>query len=774
MTFTLSGSVITQSNESGIAITAAASITGGVRFTCTQSYAAGNLVRITGTTSYNGEWFVDAATGTTFDVKVSVTGGSITYVSSQSGTAAKGDANLSGLAAISGVTTTDFGFYKKYKLGASQSLVINGIVAYNVGTSQPYEQIALAPSGYSFHSIRINGSLNIGTDRDPALQKLAHGIPAILQEQVPVGSESLGSTNDGAGTSPALTIIYCATGGALRVYGQDITLGASLGISATAAAYIIKDVAITLPTMYDFKGGSYDGFSYTGVHPTLASTLLLVTPPVLLRGYKMRGGSGYVSGSGAMPTATFTISGVPSLPASVTLWVGGRNDSLANAPTINFVNLALGSNYTLTPPPAGDNRYAKLNLLRRCVLTTKNQNGTAISGALVRVSGKSGSTVYTATTDAGGSSGNIDVLVAYFTMNGAGVATKTYYSIANDITDNFRFRVYDYASFIGNLPDQIMKGEADFTTPWTLFADTYVTLSKSAATALSSAATVNDVYDLAKLWKVQSANCTYPTLETQLLDGSGDTLLLGALNLVVDRTAAAAFAVNTGTGTITVKSTALAAGSKFGYIKSTSGTITMANAAAMSCGVDLVGANFIAQDIDAVTGAITTIGTCRIDVAAPGVYPAAAINATSKIRVTAATSGDVHDCRACTFTSGAVFENNSGQPITVKLEPAQTTPTKLETSGTITFDNVATATLTISNIVDQSRLLIRKVSDGSVLVNTLVSGTSYNYNYQVTSDIPVSVVLRKASAAPFYIEWSAAVTLTANNNTVTAAQQLDT
>ena len=91
-----------------------------------------------------------------------------------------------------------------------------------------------------------------------------------------------------------------------------------------------------------------------------------------------------------------------------------------------------------------------------------------------------------------------------------------------------------------------------------------------------------------------------------------------------------------------------------------------------------------------------------------------------------------------------------------------------------TYVPPATATLTVAGVVDGSRLLIRKVSDGSVLVNAAVSGTSYNYSYQVTSDIPVAVVLRKATSAPYYIEWSAAVTLTANDATITAAQQLDT
>jgi len=178
-----------------------------------------------------------------------------------------------------------------------------------------------------------------------------------------------------------------------------------------------------------------------------------------------------------------------------------------------------------------------------------------------------------------------------------------------------------------------------------------------------------------------------------------------------------------------------------------------------------------------VTSAITTTGTCRIDVSAPGVYPAAAINAASKIRVTAATSGDVHDCRACVFTSGATFENNSGQPITVKLLPSQTTPTKLETSGTITFDNAASATLTISGLVTGSDVIIYDASitaDGSgsnvLQTSDAVAGTSttYGYTYGVVTTVDIGVF--KNGYKPTFVR---GVVLSVSNATIPISQPLD-
>jgi hypothetical protein len=128
------------------------------------------------------------------------------------------------------------------------------------------------------------------------------------------------------------------------------------------------------------------------------------------------------------------------------------------------------------------------------------------------------------------------------------------------------------------------------------------------------------------------------------------------------------------------------------------------------------------------------------------------------------------DLTHCTFAATTTINVTSGTATV--LVPAGSAA-NISAGAGVTIP-APSATLTISGIVDQSRLLIRKVSDNSVLVNALVTGTSYAYTYQVLADVPVSVVLRKASGAPFYTEWSALVTLTANDNTITANQTLDT
>ena len=311
-----------------------------------------------------------------------------------------------------------------------------------------------------------------------------------------------------------------------------------------------------------------------------------------------------------------------------------------------------------------------------------------------------------------------------------------------------------------------------------LASDSYIAqTTKATVDAYTLISSADRLYDRYKSWFVDNLDTVWPTFGVQRLNGNGDTLLLGNVALTIDATAGTVFAPTAGSNTLAIKATAFSAGTKFATIRSTSGSITLANAASISCGVYLDGAVLIAQDIDAVTGAITTTNTCRIDVASPGVYPAATINAASKIRVTAATSGDIHDCRAVTFATGATFENNSGQPVVLKLSPSQTVPTLLATSGTITVDNAASATLTISGFVTGSDVIIYNASvastgDGSNVLQTYdaVAGTSVNYSYTFVPGTTVDVGVFKNGYRPTYVR---GIVLSTTNATIPISQPED-
>jgi hypothetical protein len=124
----------------------------------------------------------------------------------------------------------------------------------------------------------------------------------------------------------------------------------------------------------------------------------------------------------------------------------------------------------------------------------------------------------------------------------------------------------------------------------------------------------------------------------------------------------------------------------------------------------------------------------------------------------------------------------AGSTLTIK---ATTMTANVTTTGTVTFVNGSTftgsitdstgtrASLTVSSIVSGSRILIRRNDTLAVLVNALVSGTSYVYPYTWTADVPVTIVIRQATTAPYYQQWTTLATLGASNLTLTASQQPD-
>ena len=92
-----------------------------------------------------------------------------------------------------------------------------------------------------------------------------------------------------------------------------------------------------------------------------------------------------------------------------------------------------------------------------------------------------------------------------------------------------------------------------------------------------------------------------------------------------------------------------------------------------------------------------------------------------------------------------------------------------------TYYSPATSyTLTVSNIVSGSRLLLRRTDTNAVIDNVVVSTGTYTYNYIHTTNIPMEIVVRKATASPYYQEWRTTTTLSNSNNSQTANQLLDT
>jgi hypothetical protein len=260
------------------------------------------------------------------------------------------------------------------------------------------------------------------------------------------------------------------------------------------------------------------------------------------------------------------------------------------------------------------------------------------------------------------------------------------------------------STYSGTASAGVINGDytvAQYST-FLLPADAAVTQTNMATVmGYSSINTLDQFYDRVKAeWRTFD-NYPYAT-------ASGSVINLGAIDLVVSATAANAYAFSS--STITIKSSALTAGSKFSSILTT-GTISLQNGAAVSA---------------------TLTGTIIFDGA--GAWSPTLDKAT--VRFTAA--GE-YDLRGATITGTLTLTNTSGGAVTVRLVPGLTI---VNSGPNITVDQSVAGTGSITNIVSGSRIQIYNVTTATELVNAIVSGTSYTYSYTVGTQISSGNTIR--------------------------------
>ncbi len=674
----------------------------------------------------------------------SSTGSTIT----QTGT----DTSLSGLTGVSGINVTDYGHYKRYELNGGVDLIINGTLTIAGGSLGAIgEQLMIQPSGYAKNTIKVNGTLTIGIDQDPVLQPDNYFVPAIWQSGIFIGgsNESTGTTNDGAGTSPTMSTVWVASGATFRMYGQSMLLTGAFASSASATELTIVDSTLRnsfmqLNTITTFDGVKYQKMNTSGT--TDGGGIELIAPSgVTINNMAMRGTSTTASMfnfNAVTPiSAVYSVYGVPSLPIG-NLVGSGRTDTFDNAPLINFYNCEDGSggsnSYELTVDAP---RYGMANIYQQIAYTVKTSAGVAIQYALIRLTGKYGSTVYTATTDSAGSSGVMNILLAYMYRND-NTGAKTYYCNSNNSNDDFTHRIYSYSHNIGLMPNIVLKGLNPVAYPWTLYADAGVSRTVSAAAALTSIATLSDLYDVAKYWKIQSANADYPTIDSLLALKDGEIVDLGAQNIVIDPSASSALSVNKSTNTITIKSTVLAVDSKFNTLK-TSGTISFLGGSSSPSKMK---------------------GTLIL--ATPGVIGITLDNITLNF----ATAGN-YDLRTSTITGTLSLVNSSGGAVTVDLVPGRTFA---NIGPSITVTSSIAVTVTVNNIIAGSRIQVYDTSNNVELWNEIVPTTTFSKTYSYLNNIDARVRLMYINGATTAYKWYKATGLvTASGFSMNAAQEFN-
>jgi hypothetical protein len=201
---------------------------------------------------------------------------------------------------------------------------------------------------------------------------------------------------------------------------------------------------------------------------------------------------------------------------------------------------------------------------------------TCVTGAGLETYDETPDITYNVTTNGSGLSQMVVLLVNKRKTDTGGVIEDWRTTAIGTNVLNFYMKAYDTKPNT-TAPDLSAQGAKSITVP--IETDSSPTLSYAAAGALASISTLDDLYDASKYWAVQDANLYYPSGTTLPITAGGANLDLGNRNLVIDSGAAAAFAINTGTNTITIKCTTLLAGTKFSTI-TTTGTISYAGSGA--------------------------------------------------------------------------------------------------------------------------------------------------------------------------------------------------
>ena len=268
-------------------------------------------------------------------------------------------------------------------------------------------------------------------------------------------------------------------------------------------------------------------------------------------------------------------------------------------------------------------------------------------------------------------------------------------------TDGTSFGPYDQtiASYAWQAAKLSLPLAESSDVQFTLQPDDFISEANTATVAAySSLDDLDQLYDRAKLWFVDNLALAFPSFGVQPVNANGTAVDLGNRNIVINAAAATVFDVNTGTNTITVDSSALAAGSNFSELKTT-GTITFANGGTATARLSGI------LTYSAPSAITQSIGTATLRFATAGTY----------------------DLRGANISGTVTLENTSGGNVTVQLLPSVTF---VNSGPSITVDNAATANVSITGLTAGSRLRIYNDTTDTEVVNQIVSGTSYSATYE--------------------------------------------
>ena len=589
MAFAHSGTTITQSNETAKSIVSIGEATdSSILSISSHGYAVGDLINITGTTDYNGDHIITAVTTHSATIAVA-------FTSSQSGSAARGDNDLSGLASISGVTRTIIGDDAN-SLGvaiyifSNRRLVINGSLKFIPENEQIFfSENCPNPT----LEIGDGGSLIIGegTENDDGSTTYSIG------NALTFGQKGTSHANADNGH------IVVESGGSLEINGSTIITQSTNSFKAGSRVRLTNLVWHNALHTDTQNPSSYPAF----LSPRVYSTDCEITNVRLIGGvFQVNAGTGItidgvtpermqagisINETGIAVSSFFVVKGLDG-------GHGGRDAAMFNGQKLRVTNSRKGTDISLDI--ANISHFARAfgvgEVTQEVEFEIKDADGDAVEDARIFArdydnddrenwslkndyGGNSSAAVnydddrtYNDVTDSDGKI-DYDVLLAakvYNTTAGGTTKEFSYRTKDGDDTDAFDFNIWSYL----HLPTTVatvLKGLAVLAIPWTLFTDPNISQTTKATVAaysgisidhtdkeitISASHTLDEIYDYIKYNKTLSDNIELPSITTLAVTPNGNQLQFGDYSIIVSGS-----------------STILSKGSKFKNITS-DGTVT--------------------------------------------------------------------------------------------------------------------------------------------------------------------------------------------------------
>jgi hypothetical protein len=567
MSFTLSGSVITQSNETAKTITAVAAATGGIRVTVSaHGYNIGDAIEIAGTTSYNGFWIISNVTsldtfdivGQSFDPEGTLP---LAFVSTQTGTAARGDANLNGLAAIAGVTTWDTSGTMRllnYVFSTTLSLTVSGSLRI------PRGQCLVVPGSFATSGrVRISGGGRLRIDK--RMNRFG-GVSYQAQDAI------LFTGSTGTGGSPWATLPTCflyLNVGRFEQYGGRVVVPGGVRFQDTCTYQFRNAVwdgdlnVLTdddVPVWYVTAGlNRFDVIGWDMVRGKFEFAAADVNP-VNLSGIRIIASNRAFSTGATLPDASwFPLRGVTTIDSKCGVSLHTRKRiRVYNSDRITVV---------LNDATGGTGGLVEQRHVARFKLT--DAAGTAQPGGKIWATDTNSGTrrnwtetlpnedytttrTYTGTADSSGFA-SLDFLVFVNQIIGPNTGTQ-WFTDNRFSSDTINLRAISYKCAITYASHRTNVGNvngANYEYVVASVDDINITEpTKSVVDAYTTIPTAAKFYDRAKSWL-----CDNYAGQTQTLVALEGSAIVTQSNVTIDAGAAAAFAYNSATNTITIKAT---------------------------------------------------------------------------------------------------------------------------------------------------------------------------------------------------------------------------